>query len=141
MTLRFLFCAALAVVLCACGDGATDTSPDAKTAPAPDALAADALGITIEVTPPGPELGDNEVIITLQDADGAAVLGAVVTVSAFMPAHGHGSPRPAVVEELGEGRYRASPVVLHMPGTWTLTVQATQGERTGERVWTWAIAG
>lgn len=84
--------------------------------------------------PPGPKLGDNVLSVEVTDLEGEPVTGAVVTVTPFMPAHGHGSPEPPSVVDVGGGRYRADNVVLHMPGTWQLTLRAVVGGRAGERV-------
>jgi len=52
-----------------------------------------------------------------------------IAVDATMPAHGHGmSYRPAV-EAAGEGRYRITGLMLHMPGTWRLAFDLFQGAR------------
>ncbi|MCK6569650.1 FixH family protein [Myxococcota bacterium] len=84
--------------------------------------------------PPGPKLGDNVLSVEVTDLEGEPVTGAVVTVTPFMPAHGHGSPETPAVVDVGGGRYRADNVVLHMPGTWQLTLRAVVGARAGERV-------
>ena len=41
-------------------------------------------------------------------------------VDAEMPAHRHGMNYRASVHELGDGRYRAEGLLLHMPGRWRL---------------------
>jgi hypothetical protein len=43
-----------------------------------------------------------------------------VQVDAEMPAHKHGMNYRASVRDLGDGRYRAEGLLLHMPGRWRL---------------------
>jgi hypothetical protein len=44
--------------------------------------------------------------------------GTVLTgASALMPAHGHGSPSPAVITQTATG-YRVSDLIFSMPGLW-----------------------
>ena len=42
-------------------------------------------------------------------------------VDATMPQHGHGMNYRPTVESLGGGRFRASGLLLHMPGRWQLS--------------------
>jgi len=42
-------------------------------------------------------------------------------VDATMPQHGHGVNYRPTVEALGNGRFRASGLLLHMPGAWQLS--------------------
>ncbi len=92
------------------------------------------LAIVAAFEPPGPRLGENTLRVEVRHLDDAPAEDATVTVTPWMPAHGHGSPRTPVVTPLGAGRYRADDVVLHMPGTWQLTVRAEAGEHAGERI-------
>ena len=53
-------------------------------------------------------------------------------VDATMPAHGHGmNYRPNIVV-LGDGRFRADGLLLHMPGQWQLTFDVGGGETFGD---------
>ncbi len=59
--------------------------------------------------------------VTLADREGASVDDARITVAGGMPQHGHGLPtRPAVTQNLGEGRYLLEGVKFNMPGWWEL---------------------
>lgn len=51
-----------------------------------------------------------------------------VRVDATMPQHGHGMNYRPTVEALGGGRFRASGLLLHMPGRWQLSF-VVGGER------------
>lgn len=42
-------------------------------------------------------------------------------VDATMPQHGHGMNYRPAVEALGDGRFRANGMLLHMPGRWQLS--------------------
>lgn len=130
--LALLACLLLTPLLAACSAEADDAA---------DAAADSALHLEVTVTGDGPTLGDNEVFVEVSDPEGAPVSNAVVTVVGWMPAHGHGSPSPAEVTEVSKGRYRAFPVICHMPGAWTVTVTAQAGEDTGEVVLRWSIDG
>jgi hypothetical protein len=63
--------------------------------------------------------------------DGAPVSDAQVTVSLWMPEHGHGAPAPTATNE-GGGEYHLIPTFT-MAGLWEVTITATHG---GDRVMT-----
>ena len=44
----------------------------------------------------------------------------LLAVDAEMPAHRHGMNYRPMVQSLGQGRYRAEGLLLHMPGAWRL---------------------
>jgi hypothetical protein len=50
------------------------------------------------------------------------VAGAVVTASAWMPAHNHGTSLQPVVQSAGDGTAIGSGFLLHMEGDWQLRV-------------------
>ena len=56
-----------------------------------------------------------------------------VTVDARMPSHGHGMNYRPTVTVLGDGRYRAEGLMLHMPGVWELTFVVREAG-TSERI-------
>lgn len=64
-----------------------------------------------------------EVDVTVARNDGARtpVEGAAVTMTCYMPGHGHGMLREPRTEEVGGGRYRVRGFLLHMGGYWTVT--------------------
>ena len=49
-------------------------------------------------------------------------------IDATMPEHGHGMNYRPTIEALGNGRFRASGLLLHMPGRWQLSF--TMGDET-----------
>ncbi len=52
-----------------------------------------------------------------------------VTVTPFMPDHGHGANTAPTVTETGVGAYRAAPIDLFMRGLWTVDFDLTCGAR------------
>ena len=71
--------------------------------------------------------GANDLLISIHEASThAAFLGAVVDVSAIMPAMAHDSPRAATIEELEGGTYIARGLALPMSGRWYVDVKATR---------------
>jgi hypothetical protein len=78
-------------------------------------------------------VGDNTAQITLRDAAGAALEGATVTISPWMPAHGHGSIDVAAVEG-DPGVYATERVRFNMAGRWELHIQVVSGDEEGQLV-------
>ncbi|HZD51426.1 MAG TPA: FixH family protein, partial [Woeseiaceae bacterium] len=77
----------------------------------------------IAVDPATPRVGDNRVIIELEDAQGKPVTGAAIDAFAEMPAMGQmpAMRAPADMTEVAPGRYEGT-VDLAMRGAWPLTV-------------------
>ncbi len=75
----------------------------------------------IDGEPAPPNFGDNRWVVELTDSTGP-VLGAQLSVSSWMPEHGHPSVKQTLVTELGEGRYELNPIYLQMPGIWEVTL-------------------
>lgn len=82
----------------------------------------DGLSVTLEVPPEVVVLRDYQLIVTLRDAQGAAVDGATVYLDQQMPGMAMGSNQP-IAEPLGGGRYRVS-TVYSMEGSWQVVVHA-----------------
>jgi len=76
-------------------------------------------------TPAPPARGNNDWIIQLLDTGGTPISDATVSITPFMPKHGHGSSVPAVITPLGDGRYELNPVNFSMSGVWEVTVDVT----------------
>ncbi|MCB9524779.1 MAG: FixH family protein [Myxococcales bacterium] len=68
---------------------------------------------------------------TVMDGQGPQA-GCAVTVTPFMPDHGHGANTPPTVSEVGDGAYQASPIDLFMRGLWTVSFALTCGDVTDE---------
>jgi hypothetical protein len=125
----------LALAVTACGEPASNGSAD-------DAAEGD-LSLELTWTESRPSLGDNRLRMRVTTPEGAPVEGAQVTVEPWMPAHGHGPPVSPAVTDQGDGLYEAYPVRLHMPGRWTLEVEATapEGALWGRRTLEWDQEG
>lgn|GEM_PF-3014184 len=100
--------------------------------------------ITVELAEAAPSppvvRSDNVWWLQLRDADGAAVSGAQLVASPYMPKHQHGSAE-VVVEEQSEGEYQLSPIELIMPGVWEIPLRVTpEGEETSETTFRFCIA-
>jgi hypothetical protein len=100
--------------------------------------------ITVELTDAAPSppvvRRDNIWWLKLSDADGAAVSGAQLVASPYMPKHQHGSAE-VVIEEQSEGEYQLSPIELIMPGVWEIPLSVTpEGEDASETTFRFCIA-
>jgi hypothetical protein len=78
--------------------------------------------------PAPPAVGDNSMVITLEDADGEPMVGAAPTIKRFMPKHGHPGVKAIQITDQGGGRYSAAPVNFNMDGLWEMTVIVGSGE-------------
>lgn len=77
----------------------------------------------VDAMPAPPARGDNTWRVRVQDADGAALADATLSVDPFMPDHQHGtSIATHVVATQTPGEYELSPVNLFMPGLWDVTI-------------------
>ena len=87
------------------------------------------IEITLLESVPGPPAkGDSTWRIQVMDGAGTPLSGLTVTVTPYMPDHGHGTPIPAEVTELADpGQYEVAPVNLWMPGLWEVNIEVTDG--------------
>ena len=89
--------------------------------------AVDHLTIALELPAQPQLLTEQDVVVTLTDADGAAVDGAAVWLGLVMPSH-EMSPNEPDAAPAGNGHYRAK-ALFTMSGAWTVEVHATvQGQ-------------
>jgi len=61
-------------------------------------------------------------------APGPEPVGGIV-IDATMPAHGHGMNYRPAAARAAPGHYRFTGLMLHMPGTWRVTIDLVQGAR------------
>jgi hypothetical protein len=126
---------ALLLLAAACGgDSHPDDPHPHPTGDAPGLSVTGELRFALATEPAPPRMGQNDITLTVTDAHGAPQTGCALTVTPWMPAHGHGSTQQPVVSALGEGRYLATPVTFQMAGQWELRVQATCGALSGSAV-------
>lgn len=77
----------------------------------------------IVAEPPRPIVGNNTWSFTLKvDEEPLEGVAAAITVTPFMPDHGHGTPTEVAVTELEPGVYRFAPVHTRMAGYWEIGV-------------------
>ncbi len=82
--------------------------------------------VTIESGDPAPpQVGNNTWMLMITDASGAPINDATVSVTPFMPVHGHGTPVTAVITPKGGGSYEADKVNFVMPGPWEITIDVS----------------
>ena len=139
-----LGCVALATVGCDTGDGedAGDEAADDGTmmlrCASEDRAEDFHLGLEKDGTahrvtftdaePAEPIRGLNTWTIALSDLEGAPMEGMELSIVPWMPDHGHGSPQPVEVTDIGEGQYTLDPVNLFMAGYWEVTISAADDE-------------
>lgn len=83
--------------------------------------------------------GQNVMMIEVKDKEGKAVEGATVTVDPQMPSMGHGSSETPKVEEVGGGKYKATPVTFTMSGEWTVTIKVEANGETGSKTFDFSV--
>lgn len=78
----------------------------------------------MSATPAPPVRGDNAWIMQVHAGD-TPIDGADMTVSPFMPDHGHPAAKTVIIEPTGNaGEYELNPINLWMPGLWEVTIDA-----------------
>jgi hypothetical protein len=99
------------------------------------------LSFVLVSSDPGPPLrGTNTWEVKVLDASGQPVTGATLTVTPYMPEHGHGSQVVPTITADGQ-QYKVSNLYLFMPGLWQVTIQATNGSVTDSAAFTFCVAG
>ncbi|NQW01576.1 MAG: FixH family protein [Rhodospirillales bacterium] len=87
-------------------------------APTDQQLSSKAYQLQYRMEPDGLAVSqDFSVLFEVCKSDGTAVEG-TPSVDAYMPMHGHGMNYRAQVEKLGDGKFRATGFMFHMPGKW-----------------------
>jgi hypothetical protein len=85
---------------------------------------------TLTIEPP--HVGQHRVVLALSESadgeDSAPLEGAIVMLTPWMPAHGHGTPDVEAHEEQ-PGVYVTEEVWFNMPGIWDLHVHVDAEER------------
>jgi hypothetical protein len=91
--------------------------------------------VLVEADPAPPAKNDNAWDIQVLAPSGEPMDGMTLTVTPFMPDHGHGTPVVAeVVPEGSEGRYSIFPVNLWMPGLWRVRIAIADDSTTVDTV-------
>jgi hypothetical protein len=88
-----------------------------------------ALTVAIVTAEPAPPLvGRNSWTVMLSDESGEAITAASVTLTGWMPRHGHGLSSVPLTDELDGGRYELQPINLFMPQLWEFGVGVTRND-------------
>jgi hypothetical protein len=80
-----------------------------------------------QATPAPPAKGLNSWTMMISDQGGSPIDEDGITVTPFMPDHGHGTSAKVVVTQEGAGRYSFTPLYLFMPGVWRVAVTIPVG--------------
>jgi hypothetical protein len=100
----------------------SDPRVDTYVANLTKASTSGALKVTLVSSDPAPPAkGSNTWIIRAADGSGAPMTNAPLTVTPFMPDHGHGSSVVATITPQADGSYNVAPLYLFMPGVWRIT--------------------
>jgi YtkA-like len=92
--------------------------------------AAGVLDFTLMSAEPAPPVrGDNTWVIQVTSISGGApAANASMTVTPYMPDHGHPSGKTVNVEAMPDaGQYKLTPLNFWMPGLWETTLDVTSG--------------
>ena len=79
--------------------------------------------------------GKNIIELKIVDAAGAAVEGAQVEITPWMPTMNHGTPWFSKVNDLGRGKYRTN-IPLTMGGHWEFRITVKIGDKEDKVVFT-----
>lgn len=120
----FLLLTSAASVFCGCGETIAE-SFDQQGLHASDA---EYFFMLVERTPAEPTKGINHMRIELTDERGEPVVGAVLTVEPWMPAHGHGTTVVGA-QELADGIYEVDDLYFNMGGHWEVRLHMSAGEQ------------
>jgi len=110
----------------AAGGRAADATPGDRYVPGLSKRGEALQFSLVEALPAPPQRGQNAWRVAITDLSGAAQSGCALSVSVFMPEHGHSSPVPPVATETEvAGEYAVTGIDLFMPRLWEVTVNAT----------------
>lgn len=84
----------------------------------------------LSLDPEPVDLGANDWSVHVSDAAGVAQEGCALTVTPWMPDHGHGSNEPEGTAGSEPGQYLIEGIEFIMPGYWTASLSATCGDVT-----------
>jgi hypothetical protein len=142
----FVF-AALAVLACS---SAPSGAPPAFCASDPrvesftlgmDSVGTDGAAFSItSANPSVVQQGLNDWTVNVHDTSGAPVDG-TLTITPFMPDHGHGAPTIATITPKGDGSYDVSGINLSMRGVWQITITIASATVNDSAVFTFCVDG
>lgn len=133
-------------LLVACGSSDDAGKPDSQCDTYSEGLTkksdAGLVSVVLESsTPAPPARANNDWMVRVLDATGAPISDAEVTVTPYMPKHGHGTSVKAVVTRMGDGLYELDPVNFVMAGVWEVTIDVKLADgQTDKALFTLCIA-
>ncbi len=120
---------ALLLVTSACGSSAGDEGTLGTLHGSDSVRISSREQVDVQVRPVEPiKLGKNTVLVTFPDGKDVEL----ASVSALMPAHGHGSPPPPI--ERSDDGFVVRDLVLYMSGRWELRLELRNGTRSDEAI-------
>lgn len=114
--MRTLLALAFVALTAACGGSDEATDPPQLREGSVQVMSTERVLVDITVAAPM-KLGKNELAVDFPSRPNTELYG----VSALMPAHGHGSPAPAI--ERTDSGYLVHDLVLYMSGRWEVHFQ------------------
>lgn len=88
-----------------------------------------ALKVAIVSSDPAPPTRyTNTWKVRVTDGGGAPIQNPSITVTPFMPDHGHGTSIHAVATPEADGTFTITPLYLFMPGVWRVTIALDRGD-------------
>jgi YtkA-like len=146
-TLSLLGAVVAITAAAACSSSSTGTTPAADTGNADSGVAvtcqndprvatyvanlveksaSGSMSVTLVSSDPAPPIrGTNDWVVKIADASGNPMANATLTVTPFMPDHGHGTSVTPTVTTNPDGSYAVANVYLFMPGVWRVTIANT----------------
>jgi hypothetical protein len=98
--------------------------------------------VLMSAKPAPPALNDNSWVLRVLDAKGNPLPNpSIVSVTPYMPDHGHGTSAVPVATSNGDGSFTISPLYLYMAGLWQITIVAQSGSQKDSAVFSFCIAG
>jgi hypothetical protein len=98
--------------------------------------------VLVSANPAPPALNNNSWVLRVVDAKGNPLPGAsIVSVTPFMPDHGHGTSAVPMATPNGDGSFTVAPLYLYMAGLWQITIVAQSGTQKDSAVFSFCIAG
>lgn len=95
--------------------------------------------VTLDVDRGGLDIGLNSFFLNVRDKQNRSVDGAEITITPWMPEHGHGVWEKPVVTGRGGGSYSVGNVSLVMGGQWDIRVAVKKGSLQDEAVFRFAV--
>jgi len=119
-TLRFILLAMPITLACS-----SAAQPPSATFPAEPYMTvttdSGTLHVAVRTSPQPPEVGNDDVELTVTDASGNPRDELAVSVKPWMPAMNHGTSETTITPE-GGGKYLVTNVYLYMSGVWQLQI-------------------